>query len=205
MICDGVTAAFDQYRISVHVTAQFEERDCHQYKAHRPPPIALGACPWPNPWQDLGASGSRFGPRYACFRLLTDVIVKHMPLPKLTKPELQIMEALWSNGPQCIRDILETFPKKNRPVYATVQTVVYRLEVKGALRRVRKIGNAHIFEALVPRNAARGRLIDDLLGMFGGRTMPVMTHLAETGKLTLQDIHETEALLKTLARKKEGR
>ena len=124
-----------------------------------------------------------------------------MPLPKLTRLELQIMEALWTGGSLCIRDIVETFPVKRRPAYSTVQTTVYRLEEKKALRRVRKIGNAHIFEAAIARDAARGRLIDDLLNLFGGRALPVMTHLAESGQLTLDDIQETEELLRKLAAK----
>ena len=127
-----------------------------------------------------------------------------MPLPKLTRLELQIMEALWKGGSLCIRDIVETFPQKRRPAYSTVQTTVYRLEEKKALRRVRKIGNAHIFEAAIARDAARGRLIDDLLNLFGGRALPVMTHLAETGKLTLGDIQETEELLRKLAAKERS-
>jgi BlaI family transcriptional regulator, penicillinase repressor len=126
-----------------------------------------------------------------------------MASPKLTKLELQVMEALWSGGALCIRDILETFPKKNRPIYSTVQTIVYRLEVKKAVKRVRKIGNAHIFEAVISRDAARGRLIDDLLNLFGGRSQPVMTHLVESGKLTLDDVQEAEELLRKLARKDE--
>jgi len=124
-----------------------------------------------------------------------------MALPKLTRLELQIMEALWSRGPLPIREIQEAFPEKDRPVYSTVQTTVYRLERKKALRRFKKIGNAHIFEAVVSRDAARGRLIDDLLGLFGGRTQPVMAHLVESGKLTLDDVQETEALLRRLAKK----
>jgi len=101
----------------------------------------------------------------------------------------------------CIRDIQETFPEKNRPIYSTVQTVVYRLEVKKAVKRTRKIGNAHIFEAAISRDAARGRLIEDLLSFFGGKAQPVMTHLVESGKLTLDDVQETEELLRKLARK----
>ena len=100
----------------------------------------------------------------------------------------------------CIRDIQETFPEKNRPIYSTVQTVVHRLEVKKAVKRTRKIGNAHIFEAAISRDAARGRLIEDLLSFFGGKAQPVMTHLVESGKLTLDDVQETEELLRKLAR-----
>jgi len=124
-----------------------------------------------------------------------------MPSPKLTKLELQIMEALWSRGALSIREIQEAFPEKHRPAYSTVQTTVYRLEGKKALRRARKISNAHIFEASVSRNAARGKLIDDLLSLFGGRTQPVMAHLVESGKLTLEDVQETEELIRKLARK----
>jgi len=124
-----------------------------------------------------------------------------MALPKLTKLELQIMEALWSKGALSIREIQEAFPEKNRPAYTTIQTTVYRLEDKEAVRRVKKISNAHIFEAVVSRDVARGRLIDDLLSLFGGRTQPVMAHLVETGKLTLNDVQETEKLIRELARK----
>ena len=124
-----------------------------------------------------------------------------MPLPRLTKLELQIMEALWSLGASSIREIQEAFPAKGRPAYTTIQATVYRLETKGALRRVKKISNAHIFEASVSRNAARGRLIDELLGLFGGRAQPVMAHLIESGKLTLDDVQEAERTLKKLARK----
>lgn len=126
-------------------------------------------------------------------------------LPKLTKLEMQIMEALWSRGALSIREIQEAFPEKKRPAYTTVQTTVYRLEEKQALRRVKKISNAHIFEAVVTRDAARGRLIDELLSLFGGRTQPVMAHLVESGKLTLADVHETEKLLRQLSRKEQAR
>lgn len=128
-----------------------------------------------------------------------------MALPKLTSLELRIMEAMWNQGRLSIREIQESFPAADRPAYTTIQTTVYRLEEKEALRRVRKIGNAHIFEAVVSRQDARGRLIDDLLSLFGGRTQPVMAHLAESGKLTLDDIRETEKLIKDLSRKKSER
>jgi BlaI family penicillinase repressor len=121
--------------------------------------------------------------------------------PKLTKLELHIMEALWSQGASSIREIQEAFPERGRPAYTTVQTTVYRLEAKGALRRVKKISNAHIFEAAISRNAAHRRLIDDLLGLFGGRTQPVMAQLIESGKLTLQDVRDAEKTLRRLARK----
>src|SRR6266498_5676118 len=124
-----------------------------------------------------------------------------MAQPKLTSLELQIMETLWSQGRLSIREIQEAFPESARPAYTTIQTTVYRLEEKGALRRARKISNAHIFEAVLSREEGRGRLIDDLLKLFGGRTQPVMAHLVETGKLTLDDVHEVERLIKELSRK----
>ena len=126
-----------------------------------------------------------------------------MRIPKLTKLELQIMEALWSRGALSIRESQEAFPEKDRPAYSTVQTTVYRMEGKGALRRVKKISNAHIFEAVVSRNAAQGRLIDELLGLFGGRTQPVMAHLVESGKLTLDDVQEAEKSLRKLVKKEK--
>lgn len=124
-----------------------------------------------------------------------------MAEPKLTKLELQIMEALWTQAQASIRDIQETFPKKHRPAYTTVQTTVYRLEAKKVVRRVKKIGNFHIFEATVSRTAAQRRLVDDLLALFGGHTQLVMAHLIESGKLTLEDVKEAEKILRKLARK----
>ena len=124
-----------------------------------------------------------------------------MALPKLSALELRIMDALWNQGRLSIREIQESFPQADRPAYTTIQTTVYRLEDKCAVRRVKKISNAHIFEAVVTRQDAKGRLIDDLLSLFGGRTQPVMAHLVESGKLTLNDIRETEKLIKDLARK----
>src|SRR5438045_6271072 len=100
---------------------------------------------------------------------------------------MQIMDALWSRGASAIREIQEAFPERNRPAYTTIQTTVYRMEGKRALRRVKKISNAHIFEAVVSRQAAQRRLIDELLGLFGGRTQPVMAHLIESGRLTLEE------------------
>ena len=111
------------------------------------------------------------------------------------------MEALWTQGASSIREIQEAFPERDRPAYTTIQTTVYRLEGKGAVKRVKKISNAHIFEASVSRDAAQGRLIDELLGLFGGRTQPVMAHLIESGKLTLDDVQEAEKTLRKLARK----
>jgi BlaI family transcriptional regulator, penicillinase repressor len=128
-----------------------------------------------------------------------------MTLPKLTKLELQIMEALWTRNEASIRDIQESFPEKDRPAYTTIQTTVYRLEVKKAVRRVKKVGNFHIFAAAVSRNAAQRRLIDDLLALFGGSTQPVMAHLIESGKLTLEDIKEAEKVLRKLERKDKAK
>lgn len=118
-----------------------------------------------------------------------------MARPKLTKLELQIMEALWSRGPCSVREIHETFPARKRPAYTTVQTMVYRLEVKKALRRVKKIATSNIFEAAVTREAAQRRLVDELLALLGGRSRPIMAHLIESGSLTLDDIREAERTL----------
>jgi predicted transcriptional regulator len=128
-----------------------------------------------------------------------------MALPRLTKLELQVMDALWTRGASSVREIQEAFPEKDRPAYTTVQTMVYRLEGKKAIRRLKKIGNAHIFEAVVSRNAAQRRLIDDLLSFFGGRSQPVVAHLVETGKLTLDDVQEAEQLIRKLSKKEKPR
>ena len=125
-----------------------------------------------------------------------------MAQPKLTKLELAIMEALWDRGALSIREIQEAFPESRRPAYTTIQTTVYRLEDKKALRRVKKISNAHIFEAVISRQAAQRRLIDELLALFGGRTQPVMAHLIESGKLTLEDVREAEKALKNAEKEK---
>lgn len=114
---------------------------------------------------------------------------------------MQIMEALWQRGPITIREIQEWFPKAHRPAYTTVQTTVYRLEEKKALRRVRKISNAHVFEAVASRQAAQRRLVDELLSVFGGCSQPVIAHMIETGKLTLDDVREAEKTLRRLSRK----
>ena len=124
-----------------------------------------------------------------------------MPDPKLTRLELRIMETLWTRGSASIREIQETFPEKGRPAYTTVQTTVYRLEVKNAVRRVKKVGNFHVFEPTVSRDIAQRKLIDDLLALFGGRTQPVMAHLIESGKLTLADVKEAEKILRKLEKK----
>jgi BlaI family transcriptional regulator, penicillinase repressor len=120
-----------------------------------------------------------------------------MARPKFTKLELQILEALWTNGKASIREIQESFPEP-RPAYTTVQTTVYRLEGKKALRRVRKISNAHIFEAIVPRDVARHGLLEEILSFFGGRAQPMMAELAEAGKLTLDDVRELEKTIEKL-------
>jgi BlaI family transcriptional regulator, penicillinase repressor len=124
-----------------------------------------------------------------------------MHSPKLTKLELQIMGTLWTRGNASIREIQEDFPERDRPAYTTIQTTVYRLESKKAVRRVKKVGNFHIFEAAVSRNAAQRKLIDELLALFGGRAQPVMAHLIESGRLTLADIQEAEKTLRKLERK----
>ncbi|HEX3876293.1 MAG TPA: BlaI/MecI/CopY family transcriptional regulator [Bryobacteraceae bacterium] len=122
-----------------------------------------------------------------------------MALPKLTKLEFQIMEALWTRGPCSVREIQESFPARKRPAYTTVQTTVYRLEIKKALRRTKKIATALIFEAAVSREAAQRRLVDELLALFGGRSRPIMAHLVQSGTLTLEDVREAEKALLKLA------
>ncbi len=124
-----------------------------------------------------------------------------MTAPKLTKLELRIMGALWSQGASSIREMQEALAKETRPAYTTVQTTVYRLEAKKVVQRTRKIGNAHIFEALVSRKAAQRRLIDELLSVFGGQSQPVVAHLIEAGKLSLDDVKEAERALRRLAKK----
>ena len=126
-----------------------------------------------------------------------------MATPRLSKLDLQIMEALWTRGALSIREIQESFPERHRPAYTTVQTTVYRLEAKKALRRARKISNAHIFEAAVSRKVAQRRLVDEFLSLFGGRTQPVMAHLIESGKLTLEDVQEAERVLRKLENDKQ--
>ena len=126
-----------------------------------------------------------------------------MPSPRLTKLEMQIMEALWTRGASSVREVQEAFAEKDRPAYTTVQTMVYRLEAKRAIRRVKKIGNAHIFEPAISRNAAHRRLIDELLSFFGGRSQPLMAHLIEAGKLTLDEVKEAEQTLRKLQKKEK--
>jgi predicted transcriptional regulator len=127
-----------------------------------------------------------------------------VPSPaKLSKLEFQIMDALWSRGESSIREIQETFPGRRMPAYTTIQTTVYRMEAKELLRRVKKVGNFHVFAAVISREAAQRRLIDDLLGFFGGQSQPVMAHLIETGKLSLEDVKEAEKILHEMAKKGE--
>jgi predicted transcriptional regulator len=121
-----------------------------------------------------------------------------MPPTRLTKLEMQIMETLWTRGEASIREMQEAFPAKKRPGYTTIQTMVYRLETKKAIRRVRKVGNFHIFAAAVSRDAAQRKLVDDLLAIFGGHSRPVVAHLIDAGKLTLADVEFAENTLKAL-------
>jgi predicted transcriptional regulator len=114
------------------------------------------------------------------------------------------MDVLWARGPLSIREVQEAFPTPDRPAYTTIQTTIYRLETKRAVRRTKKIGNAHVFEAVVSRAAAHRRIVDELLGLFGGRSQPVMAHLIEAGKLTLDDLREAEKTLKRLATKERS-
>jgi BlaI family penicillinase repressor len=132
---------------------------------------------------------------YTCSKMAS------MKQPKLSQLEMQIMDALWNKGALSIREIQESFPEKKRPAYTTVQTMVYRLEAKKALARTKKISNAHIFEAKISQGAAQTRLIDEVLGLFGGRMQPMMTHLIEAGKLTLEDVQEAEKTLRKLSKK----
>jgi len=126
-----------------------------------------------------------------------------MPPPKLSRLELKIMEALWEYGSSSIREIQERFPSKVRPAYTTVQTTVSRLEAKKAVGRVKKIGGAHIYGALVSRDSAQRRLVDEFLTLFGGRAQPIMAHFVQAGKLTLDDVHRVEQHLRELAAKEE--
>ena len=128
-----------------------------------------------------------------------------MPPPKLSKLELKIMEAVWDHGASSIREIQERFPQKTRPAYTTVQTTVGRLEAKKAVGRVKKIGSANIYGALVSRENAQTRLIDEFLALFGGRAQPIMAHFVEAGKLTLEDVQHAERHLRELAAKESSK
>jgi BlaI family transcriptional regulator, penicillinase repressor len=125
------------------------------------------------------------------------------PKPKLSRLELRIMEILWNKGPSSIRELQEAFPEKQRPAYTTVQTVVYRLEFKKAVRRAGKLSNAHVFEAVVSRDSALHRMIDDLVGLFGGKPLPIVAHLIDSGKLTPTDVRKARKALRNLARKEK--
>ena len=131
-------------------------------------------------------------------------MVRDKPV-KLTKLELEIMGAVWALGSASVREIQEQLPEQKRPAYTTVQTIIYRLEEKGAVRRVKKVGNAHIFEAVVTRKAAHSRLIDELLNVFGGSPRSLMAQLVETGRLTLADVRDIETTLASLEATKTER
>ncbi len=122
-----------------------------------------------------------------------------MPQPKLSRLEFQIMETLWNKGECSIREIQEAFPARTRPAYTTVQTTVNRMEAKDVVERVRKVGNFHVFAPALSRESAQRRVIDDMLALFGGRSQPVMAHLIEAGKLSLEDVKEAERLLRNLS------
>jgi BlaI family transcriptional regulator, penicillinase repressor len=126
-----------------------------------------------------------------------------MVAPKLSKLEFQIMEVPWERGESSIREILDSLPAKGRPAYNTIQTVVYRMEPKGVVRRIKKVGNFHIFAASISRDAAQRRLIEELLALFGGRSQPVMAHLVEAGKVSLEDVKEAERALRKLSGKEK--
>jgi predicted transcriptional regulator len=128
-------------------------------------------------------------------------MVRETPV-KLTKLELEVMGAVWALGSASVREIQEQLPEQKRPAYTTVQTIIYRLEEKGAVRRLKKVGNAHIFEAVVTRKAAHSRLIDELLNVFGGSPRSLMAQLVETGRLTLEDVRDIETTLAALDAKK---
>src|SRR6185437_566870 len=129
---------------------------------------------------------------------LTPVTSDKMKPAKPSKTELRVLEVLWKRGASSIREIQESFPDKNRPAYTTVQTLVYRLETKKALRRVKKPGSVNVFEPVISRTAAQRNFIDEFLALFGGQMQPVMNQLIEAGKLTLEDIQAAEKTLRTL-------
>lgn len=128
-----------------------------------------------------------------------------MAAPKLSKLELQIMESLWTNGESSIREVLDSLPARRKPAYTTIQTTIYRMETKGIVVRAKKVGNFHVFAPAISRDAAQRRLIDELLALFGGRPQPVMVHLVETGKLTLDDVKEAEKMLREMPGKRGPR
>jgi BlaI family transcriptional regulator, penicillinase repressor len=127
-----------------------------------------------------------------------------VPAAKLSKLEFKIMETLWVKMECSIREIQESFPEKKRPAYTTIQTTVYRMEAKGVVHRLKKVGNFHIFAPAISRDSAQRRLMDDLIALFGGRAQPVMTHLIQSGKLSLEDVKEAERLLRNLSKERES-
>jgi predicted transcriptional regulator len=128
-----------------------------------------------------------------------------MRQPKLSRLELRVMETLWGNGPSSIRDLVDAFPERERLAYTTVQTVVYRLEAKKAIRRTSKVSNAHIFEAVISRTSAQHRMIDDLVALFGGKRLPIVTHLIESGQLTPEEVREARKALEQTSRQSRSR
>jgi BlaI family transcriptional regulator, penicillinase repressor len=136
--------------------------------------------------------------------LITTHVGDRVPTAKLSKLEFKIMETLWAKSECSIREIQESFPEKKRPAYTTIQTTVYRMEAKGVVRRLKKVGNFHVFAPAISRESAQRRLMDDLLALFGGRAQPVMAHLIESGKLSLQDVKEAERLLRNLSKERES-
>ena len=128
-----------------------------------------------------------------------------MVTPKLSKLELRIMEVLWQKGDCCVREVRESFPEEDRPAFSTIQTTLYRMEIKHVVARAKKIGNSLIFTPLISKNAAQRRLIDDLLSLFGGRIQPVVAHLVASGKFTSDDVKEARKLLEELAAKEKSR
>ena len=124
-----------------------------------------------------------------------------MAVPKLSKLEFQIMETLWVRGEASIREVLDSLPAKGRPAYNTIQTMIYRMEPKGVVRRVKRVGNFHVFEAVITRDAAQRRVIDDLLSYFGGQSQLLMAHLIESGKISLSDVRQAEQIVKNHRRK----
>jgi BlaI family penicillinase repressor len=178
-----------------------------QYLMNKFRPLEMPACPFANPREAksgrLGAGLTaakmkRHNKRLTSFTYVSKVDAMEQ---KFSATELQVMEEFWKSGRLSVREIQESFPEKDRPPYTSIQTIVYRLEEKGAVRRVRKIGNAHIFEAVMSRQEARGRILDDLLGLFGGKAQSIMAHLVESGKLTREDLRETDKLIVELERK----
>lgn len=126
-----------------------------------------------------------------------------MPSPKLSRMEYRIMEALWDKGEPSLREIQESFPAEGRPAYTTIQTMVYRMEAKGIVQRVKKVGNFHLFAATITRDEAQRRLVDELLALFGGRSQLLMAHLITGGKLSLADVKEAEKMLRKISAKEK--